>query len=92
MGEFPRKMFDLKKIDVREENSKYEYQDLAVGEGFLVRKKTSSISGRTSSENKKGDKFFINRMTTNPEDGESSPGARDGASKANPFTWVIRIR
>lgn len=92
MGEFLRKKFDLATIDIREEKSKYDYQELEVGEGFLVRKPTGSISGRTSAENKKGDKMFINRMTTNPEDGESAPGARDGASKEHPFTWVIRVK
>ena len=90
--EFLMKDFDLATIDIREEKSKYPYQDLPVGKGFLVRKPTSSISGRTSAENKKGDKVFINRMTTDPSDGESKPGAKDGASKEKPFTWVIRVK
>jgi len=92
MDEYVTKKFDLDKIDVRDENSKYPYETTEVGVGFLVRKPTGGISGRTSAFNKKSEKLFVNRTTTNPEDGESAPGAKDGASKENPFTWVIRVK
>ena len=90
--EFEFKTFNLDEINVRAEKSKYPYQELEVGRGFLVKKPTGSISGRTSAENKKGEKLFANRMTTDPSDGESTEGAKDGASKENPFTWVIRLK
>lgn len=90
--EYARKTFDLGSIDVRAERSKYPYEELEVGEGFLYRGKSSSISSRTSQASKKSDKVFVNRQTVNPADGESAPGAGDGASEENPFTWVIRVK
>lgn len=83
MSEFKIKTFDLDNLSVRAERSKYPYEDLEVGQGFLFNGKGPSISGNVSARNKKDDKMFITRQTTNPE---------DGASKESPKTWVIRVK
>lgn len=73
------KKFNLDDIDIRAERSKYPFDQLEVGEGFVVERKVSSISGRVSAENKKGDKMFVTRT-----DKDSTP--------ANPITNVIRTK
>ena len=84
--------FDPADLRIGNEGSKYPFEEMPVGKGFLIRKPQASVSGRVSSFNKKSDKIFKSKQTTNPSHGESAPGAKDGASKEEPFTWVVRVR
>lgn len=79
MSQFEIKSFDLSQIDVRAERSKYPFDELEVGKGFVVYKPVSSISSRVSSENRKGEKVYITR--TDPE-----------STKDKPITNVIRVK
>lgn len=77
--EFPILDFNLDDIDVRAERSKYPFADLQVGQGFQIFKPVSSVSGRVSAENKKGEAVFVTRT------------ARE-STKENPVTNVIRVK